>query len=125
MARYKMRQKMISLGEDFTIEDESGHRAFEVDGKVMRLRETSFKDEVTGLYTRRFFSLRLEEEMSRYRRFHHRRRRARLFSMMVNTLRASRSRSGRRRASSPRDMRGMRCWIAARGGAARPPMPAV
>ncbi|HEY0139606.1 MAG TPA: LURP-one-related family protein [Thermoanaerobaculia bacterium] len=40
MARYKMRQKMISLGEDFTIEDESGNRAFEVDGKVMRLRET-------------------------------------------------------------------------------------
>ena len=40
MARYKMRQKMISLGEDFTIEDESGRKAFEVDGKVMSLRET-------------------------------------------------------------------------------------
>jgi diguanylate cyclase (GGDEF)-like protein len=36
-----------------------------------RLQETSFKDEVTGLYNRRFFSLRLEEEMSRYRRFNH------------------------------------------------------
>ena len=40
MARYKMRQKLISLGEDFTIEDESGRKAFEVDGKVMSLRET-------------------------------------------------------------------------------------
>lgn len=36
-----------------------------------RLKETSFKDEVTGLYNRRFFSVRLEEEMSRYRRFNH------------------------------------------------------
>src|SRR5205814_8730608 len=30
-----------------------------------------FKDEVTGLYNRRFFSLRLEEEISRFRRFNH------------------------------------------------------
>jgi len=40
MARYKMRQRMFSIGEDFTIEDESGHPAFEVDGKFMTLRET-------------------------------------------------------------------------------------
>jgi diguanylate cyclase (GGDEF)-like protein len=36
-----------------------------------RLKEYSFKDEVTGLYNRRFFSIRLEEEVSRYRRFNH------------------------------------------------------
>lgn len=36
-----------------------------------RLKETSFKDEVTGLYNRRFFSVRLEEELQRHRRFHH------------------------------------------------------
>jgi diguanylate cyclase (GGDEF)-like protein len=36
-----------------------------------RLKETSFRDEVTGLYNRRFFSLRLEEEISRFRRFNH------------------------------------------------------
>jgi uncharacterized protein YxjI len=35
-----MRQKMISLGEDFTIEDGDGNPAYEVDGKVMTLRET-------------------------------------------------------------------------------------
>ncbi len=38
--RYKMRQKMFALGEDFTIENESGNPAYEVDGKVMTLRET-------------------------------------------------------------------------------------
>jgi diguanylate cyclase (GGDEF)-like protein len=36
-----------------------------------RLKEYSFKDEVTGLYNRRFFTIRLEEEVSRYRRFNH------------------------------------------------------
>src|SRR5262249_32492851 len=35
------------------------------------LKGDSFKDEVTGLYNRRFFSIRLEEEVSRYRRFNH------------------------------------------------------
>ncbi|MEK6666749.1 MAG: GGDEF domain-containing protein [candidate division NC10 bacterium] len=36
-----------------------------------RLKEFSFKDEVTGLYNRRFFSVRVEEEVSRCRRFNH------------------------------------------------------
>lgn len=36
-----------------------------------RLKETSFRDEVTGLYNRRFFSLRIEEELSRFKRFNH------------------------------------------------------
>lgn len=36
-----------------------------------KLKETSFRDEVTGLYNRRFFSLRLEEELSRFKRFTH------------------------------------------------------
>ena len=35
MARYKMRQHLISLGEDFTIEDANGRPAF----KVLRIRE--------------------------------------------------------------------------------------
>jgi diguanylate cyclase (GGDEF)-like protein len=43
----------------------------ELESTNARLKETSFKDEVTGLYNRRFFSLRLEEELSRYRRFNH------------------------------------------------------
>lgn len=36
-----------------------------------RLQELSFKDPVTGLYNRRFFMIRLEDEISRYRRFGH------------------------------------------------------
>src|SRR5438067_11403170 len=43
----------------------------ELESTNAKLKETSFKDEVTGLYNRRFFSLRLEEEMSRFRRFNH------------------------------------------------------
>ncbi|OGL11020.1 MAG: hypothetical protein A3F92_00275 [Candidatus Rokubacteria bacterium RIFCSPLOWO2_12_FULL_71_22] len=43
----------------------------ELEATNLRLRETSFKDEVTGLYNRRFFTLRLEEEISRFRRFNH------------------------------------------------------
>ena len=40
MARYKMRQHLLSLGEDYTIEDESGHPVYKVDGKLLRIRET-------------------------------------------------------------------------------------
>jgi len=40
MARYKMRQRLLSLGEDFTIEDERGEPVYNVDGKLLRIRET-------------------------------------------------------------------------------------
>jgi len=40
MARYKMRQRLLSIGEDFTIEDEHGQAVYTVDGKIMRIRET-------------------------------------------------------------------------------------
>ena len=43
----------------------------EIESSSAQLKEFSFKDEVTGLYNRRFFSIRLEEEVSRYRRFNH------------------------------------------------------
>ncbi len=43
----------------------------ELDSANARLKELSFKDEVTGLYNRRFFWIRLEEEIGRYQRFHH------------------------------------------------------
>ena len=38
--RYQMREKMFSIGDDFWIEDESGRRAFKVDGKALRVRKT-------------------------------------------------------------------------------------
>jgi uncharacterized protein YxjI len=40
MVRYKMRQRLLSIGEDFTIEDEHGQAVYTVDGKIMRIRET-------------------------------------------------------------------------------------
>lgn len=43
----------------------------EIETSSAQLKEFSFKDDVTGLYNRRFFSIRLEEEVSRYRRFNH------------------------------------------------------
>ncbi len=43
--RYKMRQKLIALGDDFVIENEQGEQIYFVDGKFFRLRETlAFKD---------------------------------------------------------------------------------
>lgn len=48
MARYKMRQRLLSIGEDFTIEDASGNRAFEVDGKVFTIRETFELKDMSG-----------------------------------------------------------------------------
>lgn len=46
--RYTMRQKLISFGDDFWIEDEHGHRAFKVDGKAMRLRKTLVFEDAHG-----------------------------------------------------------------------------
>jgi uncharacterized protein YxjI len=37
---YQMRQKLVSIGNDYWIEDDAGERAFRVDGKAMRLRDT-------------------------------------------------------------------------------------
>lgn len=38
--RYQMRERLISIGDDYWIEDESGQRAFKVDGKALRVRDT-------------------------------------------------------------------------------------
>jgi uncharacterized protein YxjI len=38
--RYRMREKMFAIGEDFWIETEGGDRAFKVDGKALRVRDT-------------------------------------------------------------------------------------
>ncbi len=35
-----MREKMFSIGDDFWIENETGQRAFKVDGKALRIRQT-------------------------------------------------------------------------------------
>ena len=38
--RYQMRQKLVSIGDDFYIEDAQGRKAFKVDGKALRARNT-------------------------------------------------------------------------------------
>lgn len=37
---YQMRQKLVSIGDDFWIENDRGERAFKVDGKALRMRKT-------------------------------------------------------------------------------------
>jgi hypothetical protein len=42
---YKMRQRMISIGDDYEIENDQGERVFKLDGKALRIRKTIlFKD---------------------------------------------------------------------------------
>ncbi len=38
--RYQMRQELLSVGDDYWIEDEQGDRAYRVDGKALRIRDT-------------------------------------------------------------------------------------
>jgi uncharacterized protein YxjI len=46
--RYKIRQKMFAIGDDFWIEDQDGRRAFKVDGKALRLRKTLIFEDLNG-----------------------------------------------------------------------------
>ena len=46
--RFRMREKMVSIGDDFWIEDEDGNRAYKVDGKAMRLRDTILLKDSSG-----------------------------------------------------------------------------
>ena len=48
MAVYRMREKMLSIGDDFWIENEAGERAFKVDGKALRIRETLVLEDLGG-----------------------------------------------------------------------------
>ena len=38
--RYQMREKLVSIGDDFWIENQDGQKAFKVDGKALRVRNT-------------------------------------------------------------------------------------
>jgi uncharacterized protein YxjI len=46
--RYQMRERMISIGDDYWIEDSSGNRAFRVNGKVARIRDTWILEDPSG-----------------------------------------------------------------------------
>jgi uncharacterized protein YxjI len=46
--KYRMREKMFAIGDDFWIEDDEGERAFKVDGKALRIRDTLVLEDPTG-----------------------------------------------------------------------------
>ena len=47
-SRYRMRQHLLSIGDDYWIEDEDGRRAFRVDGKALRIRKTFVLEDASG-----------------------------------------------------------------------------
>ena len=46
--RYKIRQNLISIGDDFWIENAEGKKVFKVDGKVLRIRKTLVFEDANG-----------------------------------------------------------------------------
>jgi len=63
--RYKMHEKLISIGDDYWIENEAGERAFYVDGKALRVRDTLIIKDVQGneLYKLKEKLLRVRDTM--------------------------------------------------------------
>ena len=47
-SRYQMRQRLLSIGDDYWIEHEDGSRAFRVDGKALRIRKTFVLEDASG-----------------------------------------------------------------------------
>jgi uncharacterized protein YxjI len=46
--KYRMREKMFSIGDDFWIENDAGERVYKVDGKALRIRETLVLEDAFG-----------------------------------------------------------------------------
>lgn len=38
--KFRMREKMIAVGDDYWIENDAGDKVFKVNGKALRIRET-------------------------------------------------------------------------------------
>ena len=38
--RFKMKERMFSIGDDYWIEDDDDNKVFKVDGKLLRVRDT-------------------------------------------------------------------------------------
>jgi len=45
---FRMRQKLVAIGDDFWIEDDQGERVFKVDGKALRVRDTMIFEDPNG-----------------------------------------------------------------------------
>ena len=46
--RFKMKEKMFAIGDDFFIENEQGRRAYKVNGKMLRLSDTLDFEDMSG-----------------------------------------------------------------------------
>lgn len=46
--KFKMREDLMSFGDDYWIEDEKGDKAFHVNGKAMRMRDTWVLEDAAG-----------------------------------------------------------------------------
>jgi uncharacterized protein YxjI len=46
--RFRMRERLIDIGEDFLVEDERGEPVYRVDGKVLTLRRTFVLEDTGG-----------------------------------------------------------------------------
>ena len=46
--KYRMREKLLSIGDDSWIENEAGERAFKVNGKALRVRDTLVIEDPSG-----------------------------------------------------------------------------
>ena len=46
--RFVMREKLLAIGDDFWIENDQGERAYKVDGKAVRFRQTFVLDDASG-----------------------------------------------------------------------------
>jgi uncharacterized protein YxjI len=46
--RFLMREKLLSIGDDFWIENGQGERAYKVNGKAVRLRQTFVLEDTSG-----------------------------------------------------------------------------
>lgn len=46
--KFQMREKALSIGDDYWIEDESGDKAFKANGKAMRVRDTWVLEDAEG-----------------------------------------------------------------------------
>ena len=59
---YRMRQKLVSIGDDYWIENDQGERVFKVDGKALRTRNTLIFEDSHGSEL-----LKIQERVARVR----------------------------------------------------------
>jgi uncharacterized protein YxjI len=45
---YQMREKLVSIGDDYWIENEQGEKTYKVDGKALRIRQTLIFEDRSG-----------------------------------------------------------------------------